>query len=194
MLQFALPESLSFGPRWLLPAIESLLLISLIVANPTRLDHESRDVRYVSIGLLAAIFASNGSSLGLLLYELLQPDSAVAGRTLLSSAVVVWSTNVMAFGLGFWEIDRGGPIRRCTTDHDAPDLLFPQMESPAVSRTPWSPRFVDYLYVSLTNSTAFSPTDALPLTHRMKALMTAQSLASIATVVIVGARAVNILR
>jgi len=136
-------------------------------------------------------------SLGLLIHRLLAGSTAnggqLSGRSLVYSAVSIWFTSVLVFGLWYWEIDRGGPVKRCWVDHGPPDFLFAQMENPGVTHERWSPHFIDYMYLSLTNSTAFSPTDVLPLTRQAKAIMAAQSLASLATIAVVGARAVNIL-
>ena len=188
-VQFAMPDALSFGPRWLFAVIALPLEIALFAANPTGLSRESRDLRQVALGLVVVMVATNATSLGLLMDALLSTAHPVAGRTLLLSAVGVWLTNVIVFGIWYWEIDRGGPIRRFSVDHAPPDFLFPQMQSPSVTESPWAPMFVDYLYVSLTNSTAFSPTDTMPLTGRAKLLMGAQGLASLATVAVAGARA-----
>ena len=177
----------------MVPGLELALLIVLVVANPTRLDRESTELRLVSIGLVVVLAAANGVTLARLIQQLVSSDASISGRTLLSAAVGVWTTNVLAYAIWYWEIDRGGPIRRCRSDHPRPDFLFTQMENPGVHQGPWSPTFVDYLSLSITNSTAFSPTDTLPLTTRAKALMGAQALCSLATIVVVGARAVNIL-
>jgi hypothetical protein len=193
-LQFATPDALHIGPRWMWPLITLPLVATLLLANPVRLTHESREMRTISMCLIGALIAANATALALLMNQLIAANEPIAGRTLLLSAVGIWARNVLAFAVWFWEVDRGGPVRRCTEDHDPPDFLFPQMQSPAVSREPWSPRFGDYLYVSITNSTAFSPTDTMPLTARSKVLMGAEALTSFATIVVVGARAVNILR
>jgi uncharacterized membrane protein len=202
VLQVRLPEKLSLGKSWLLPALESVLLAALIAVNPSQMNARSRDTRWVGLTLISVMSATNAVSLILLVHNLLKGSKvagrAIEGRPLVYSAIAIWLTGVIAFGLWYWEIDRGGPIRRCWPDHKAPDFLFPQMENPGVHRhdgktTPWHPVFVDYLYLSLTNSAAFSPTDTLPLTTRAKMLMGAQSLASLATIAVVGARAVNIL-
>lgn len=193
-LQLLLPERLTVGPWWLIPTIELLILFALAVVGPTRLDAGSRDLRVVALALIGVLIAADGSTLVLLIHLLLQDNATVNGRTLIYSAVAVWFTAVVAFGLWYWEIDRGGPIKRCSADHGPPDFLFPQMENPSTTREPWNPRFLDYLYLSLTNSTAFSPTDALPLSSRAKVIMAIQSIASLATIVVVGARAVNILK
>lgn len=115
------------------------------------------------------------------------------GRPLLYGAVSVWLTNIIVFGLWFWELDRGGPMARARAKERHPDFLFPQMVTPEIAQPNWRPEFVDYLYVSLTNAAAFSPTDTMPLTRAGKTLMSAESLVSIVTVGIVAARAVNIL-
>ena len=192
-MQVLLPDRITLGPWWVFPALEAVVLVLLTVANPMRLNAESRDVRILAIALIVIVILANFSTLVLLLRHLLKAGDMVNGRTLIFSAVGVWVTGIVAFGFMYWEFDRGGPIKRCQPDHDAPDFLFPQMENPTTTAGHWTPRFFDYLYLSLTNSMAFSPTDALPLTTRAKLAMTVQSLASLATIVIVGARAVNIL-
>jgi uncharacterized membrane protein len=194
VLQLLLPDRITVGPTWMFPALEAVVLVLLTIANPMRLDAESRDVRILAIALISIVILADFTTLGLLMRRLLHVGAMVNGRTLIFSAIGVWATGIVAFGLMYWEFDRGGPIKRCQPDHDAPDFLFPQMTSPKATVDRWTPRFFDYLYVSLTNSMAFSPTDALPLTNRAKIVMAVQSLASLATIVIVGARAVNILQ
>jgi hypothetical protein len=118
----------------------------------------------------------------------------ITGRQLLFSGGAVWLTNVVAFGLAYWELDCGGPVARAlATARRKPDFQFPQDENPELAREGWSPRLLDYFYVSLTNSIAFSPTDAMPLTRPAKTLMAAGSTLSAITVLLVAARAVNIL-
>jgi hypothetical protein len=113
---------------------------------------------------------------------------------LIFSGVALWVTNVLLFGLWYWELDRGGPLERARRSRLAPDFLFPQMADAApFTRPNWVPGLVDYLYVSFTNATAFSPTDTMPLSQTAKSLMTAQSVVSLLIVVLVVARAVNIL-
>jgi uncharacterized membrane protein len=108
-------------------------------------------------------------------------------------AMVVWLTNLIVFGLLFWELDGGGPLRRVTEKRVAPDFQFPQDQNPVLAGPSWHPRLLDYLYVSLTNSLAVSPTDAMPLSRRAKSLMGLESLISYVVVVLFIARAVNIL-
>lgn len=194
LLQWRLPEKLSLGPAWLLPVLEGVMLAILMIGNPAKLHAVTRDMRPVALSMVALMSGTNAVSLFLLIHNLLKGSTETKnGRPLIYSAVSIWFTAVIAFALWFWEIDRGGPVKRCQIERDAPDFLFTQMSSPAVTKTQWAPTFIDYLYLSLTNSTAFSPTDVLPLTSRAKILMGLQSVASLATIAVVGARAVNIL-
>jgi hypothetical protein len=115
-----------------------------------------------------------------------------SGGKLLFEAGTVWGTNVVVFGLWFWAVDRGGPILRRLANPPPPDFQFPQMENPQLAAPNWEPRLLDYVYVSFTNAIAFSPTDAMPLSGRAKALMLAESALSASTILLVAARAVNI--
>ena len=193
VIQAVLPDTITVGPRYVIPALEVVLLIPLMIANPRKLDRTSRDMQTLSVALIGVVNAANLISLALLVHQLLK-GRVSNGHALILSGVGIWLTIVIVFGLWFWELDRGGPWARLRTDHHAPDFFFPQMENPGFAKGRWTPTFLDYLYVSLTNATAFSPTDTLPLTTRAKALMGIESVASLATVAIVGARAVNILK
>jgi uncharacterized membrane protein len=113
---------------------------------------------------------------------------------LLLTGASIWFTNVIVFGIWYWEFDRGGPVERAAATRPYPDFLFPQMTSPELAPPDWEPGFIDYLYVSFTNATAFSPTDVLPMTRWTKLTMLAQSAISVVTVALVIARAVNILQ
>jgi hypothetical protein len=118
----------------------------------------------------------------------------ITGRQLLMSGGVVWLANAIAFGLAYWELDSGGPVARALTKEPRkPDFQFPQDENPQLAREGWAPRLMDYFYVSLTNAMAFSPTDSMPLTRPAKTLMAAESTLSAVTILLVAARAVNIL-
>jgi uncharacterized membrane protein len=193
ILYATLPSKLSFGPmKWLIPGLEVVLLLPLLATNPYRHNRESMWERTASIAIIALITLANLISL-LLLVHLLLAGRHEAGRSLIFYAIEIWFTNVLVFGLWFWELDRGGPGERTSIHHRQPDFLFPQMATPGVAPTDWTPSFVDYLYVSFTNAAAFSPTDTMPLTEWAKLLMLVQSLASLLTIALVAARAVNIL-
>lgn len=189
-LYVALPAHLSPGPSLALPVLEGVLLASLTIIAPRRRPGETAWLRGLAVALIALIAAANVGSLALLLEQLVG-GAIQSGSQLLLSALLVWMTNVIVFALAFWELDRGGPHRRACADPGPADFLFPQMSM--AERSNWRPAFVDYLYVAFTNASAFSPTDAMPLTPRAKLLMLSQSLASLVTVVLVTARAVNIL-
>lgn len=195
LLDVSLPGKLTLGPTWLLPAVEGLLLIGLVIASPhPRLRHSPLR-RRLAIALIGLVSAVNLVSLFLLVHELLHHGiRTTTGRPLILAGVVLWVTNVLLFGLWYWELDRGGPIERAINRDAAPDFLFPQMTETRYSRPGWMPGLIDYLYVSLTNATAFSPTDTMPLSQTAKVLMSVQALAALVTVGLVVARAVNILQ
>jgi uncharacterized membrane protein len=192
LLYVTLPDRYTLGPVWLFPALELAMLVPLAIAVPVRHARETRAHRIASIALIAVVNVANVASLVLLVKSLLGGAPAV-GTPLTFAAMQIWITNVIVFGLWYWELDRGGPSARCKEDHREPDFLFPQMTTPAAAPRYWTPHFVDYLYVAFTNATAFSPTDTMPLTAWAKILMTVQSITSLLTVVLVAARAVNIL-
>jgi uncharacterized membrane protein len=191
-LQLSLSEQVTVGPNWLLPALEGALLIGLVVLSPHPNVRHSRLRRRMAIGMIAFVSAANVASLVLLSHKLLHGGKE-NGHQLILSGIVLWCTNVLLFGLWYWEVDRGGPAARVRGDRDTPDFLFPQMTDPKWAPPHWMPQMIDYLYVSLTNATAFSPTDTMPLTATAKWLMSAQSLVSLVTIGLVVARAVNIL-
>jgi uncharacterized membrane protein len=193
LLYVTLPERLTFGPTWLLPLLEAAVIVPLSIDAPKRHAREELWHRAAAIALIALVNAANVVSLVLLIRGLLQGTRNEASE-LIFGAGQIWLTNVIVFGLWYWELDRGGPAARCRVDHREPDFLFPQMTSPGVAPPDWFPRFLDYLYVAFTNATAFSPTDTLPLTRWAKVLMAIQSMASLLTVALVAARAVNILQ
>lgn len=192
-LYVLLPDQLIPGPRWILPSLEGAVLV---VLSTTGLRHstveESPKRRGLAIVLVGIITVANLINIGLLIHQLLTAHVSNA-RQLIFSAIAVWLTNVIVFALWYWQVDRGGPQARHDPNHRQPDFLFPQMTTPGMAPVGWAPTFFDYFYVSFTNATAFSPTDTMPLTTTAKALMTVQSAASLLTLALVAARAVNIL-
>jgi hypothetical protein len=191
-LYWLLPEKLIIGPRWLVPALESGLLIALTVVSPYRHGEESKILRALSILLIALIQIANAVTLAFLVRILLFSGTKASGVQLALSAIEIWLTNVVTFALWYWELDGGGPGRRLTKFPEGAEFLFPQMTSKKFGGG-WKPSFVDYLFVSFTNSTAFSPTDTMPLTQFAKIGMMMQATLAVITVVLVAARAVNIL-
>jgi uncharacterized membrane protein len=178
---------------WLVVAGPYALLSATLLFGVGRLVRHDRR-REIVIALLSLVWVFNVAGVLLLVASLVSPSGVhVTGRQLLVSASVMWLTDTIAFGLAFWELDCGGPVARALEDRVGPDFQFPQDENPQLAQAGWVPRLWDYLYLSLTNSIAFSPTDAMPLTRPAKALMAAESTLSAVTVLLVAARAVNIL-
>jgi uncharacterized membrane protein len=191
-LQVALPERLTAGPSWLIPALEAALLLGMFIATPRQLQHEHPRRRRAALSLTAFVTAANIYSLGALTHLLLHGKIS-NGHQLIISGVLIWLTNFLIFALWYWEMDRGGPGKRAAGHDETPDFLFPQMSDDHIEPREWRPRFIDYLYVSLTNATAFSPTDTMPLSAAAKGTMGIQALVSLVTIGLIVSRAVNIL-
>ena len=179
---------------WLVVSGPYLCLSATLLFGVGRLVRHDRR-REIVIALLALVWLFNVLGLLLVVASLVAHSGLhITGRQLLFEGGAVWFTGVIAFGLAFWELDCGGPVARAlATATRKPDFQFPQDENPQLAPEDWAPRIWDYFYVSLTNSIAFSPTDAMPLTCRAKALMSAETMLSAVTVLLVTARAVNIL-
>lgn len=189
-----LPSDVAVRPRWLLPTVGGLLLTALVAANPRRINRRSPALRAGSMVLIAVITAANAWSAGRLVGHLLRGTAPGDPTRLLLTGAAIWLANVAAFGLWYWELDRGGPAGRAHASRAHPDFLFVQMQTPDLAPEDWEPAFVDYLYLSFTNAAAFSPTDVLPLSRWAKLTMMVQAAVSLTTVVLVVARAVNTLR
>ena len=179
---------------WLIVAAPYVLLSAtlLLVLEPLARHNRRREI---VIGLLGFVLIVNVLGVVVLVISLVAPSAVhITGRQLLLSGAVAWLTDAIAFGLAFWQLDSGGPVARAlATAPRKPDFQFPQDENPQLAREDWAPRLWDYFYVALTNAMAFSPTDAMPLTRPAKTLMAAEATLSALTVLLVAARAVNIL-
>jgi uncharacterized membrane protein len=188
--------------RYVVLAIGLVLLIPLIVLNPRRFNREARWSRWLSIGQALLLLVANQFALVQLVIELITaPESD--GRQLLLAALQVWVTNVIAYALVYWELDRGGPVsrwRRARKDLPPADFRFPQDEDDdtvaevavrSSTKSDWIPGFIDYLYFSLSNAMAFSPTDTMPLSPRAKALMGLEAFAGFVLLALVISRAVG---
>jgi hypothetical protein len=180
------------GWVWLALCVPEALLIVMLFSTAQVGDHER--VHRLTQVFLSFVVLGNLAGLGLLVAALLtEKSSDLSGAQLLTSGAVVWLTNVIVFGLWFWTLDGGGPLRRASLGRATPDFLFPQDESPSRAGATWYPRLEDYVYVALTNGIAFSPTDTMPLTRSAKALMALESMISVVALLLVAARAVNVL-
>lgn len=210
-LQFIMVNPLSIGPRWLAPALELAILAPLSFATAWTQDRvrkakndghwqqiskQRRLIRGLAIFLTALVTVINFGSLLKLIHALVSGNVGSSGHHLLLDAINIWGTNVIIFALWFWSIDRGGPASRGLARKQTNDFLFPQMTltlANPIETENWTPGFIDYLFLSFTNATAFSPTDTLPLSGRAKLLMMIESGTSLLTITLVAARAVNIL-
>jgi uncharacterized membrane protein len=179
---------------WLVVAAPYVLLSATLLLGLGRLTRHNRR-REITIFLLGLVWLFNVCGVLLLVVSLVAHSSAqMTGRQLLLSGAALWTTDTIAFGLAFWELDCGGPVARALASaRRTPDFQFPQDDNPKLAQDGWAPRLWDYSYMSMTNSIAFSPTDVMPLTRPAKTLMAAESTLSAITVLIVAARAVNIL-
>jgi hypothetical protein len=178
---------------WLFPVVPELFFIVSTLPRPHRALVEMGIRRKVGIVLVALASAGN-SFLVLAVIASLVSGHETSGAHLLLKGASVWLTNVILFGLWFWLFDRGGPASRIEPDPPPPDFQFPQMENPELAAPDWRPHFVDYMYVSFTNSIAFSPTDSMPLNRWAKLLMLVEASISALVILLVAARAVNIFK
>jgi uncharacterized membrane protein len=172
---------------------ELVLLVPLAWSRPRHRLEQMGKRRTAALVLFAVVSGGNGGALVALLGSLIEGHET-NGAELLYKGATIWTTNMIAFGLWYWTFDRGGPVRRREPNPPSPDFQFPQMENPTLAEPDWCPHLFDYIYISFTNSIAFSPTDAMPMTRKAKLMMLVQSSASAVTVLLVAARAVNILR
>lgn len=191
-LQYLLPRSFSLSVQVPVCYLEAGLLLVVFLVNPRRISEHVVSVRVLSIILITVMSLSNSASAVKLIDSILSKGVTDA-RSLFLSGGSIWLTNVVVFGLWFWELDRGGPGSRAQAKHPYPDFIFPQMSDPRYAPKSWHPNFFDYLYTSFTNASAFSPTDVMPLTRWAKSLMLLQSMTALLMVGLVIARAVNIL-
>lgn len=194
VLFYAMPPSLTLGPDWLLLVVIAALMI------PTSLAHKAGRVGLNTIfgySILVVITAAVLSSLILLITRL--PSHKDTPVELLRAAAALWVANILVFASWYWHLDGGGPNERDKQGvHTDGAFLFPQMTMDPERRREmgedtWSPGFVDYLFLAFNTSTAFSPTDVPVLSRWAKVMMIVQSLISLGTVVLLAARAVNIL-
>ena len=194
-LPFLLPPRYSLFPHWLMPALLGALLVTLIIADPGRIDRRSELIRACSIALVVVLCLGAAFFTGRLVVELVHGSSVTnSAALLLRVGGVAWVYLIIAFAFVYWEFDGGGPEARAVADPEFPDMAFPEQLNPSVAPPGWRPQFFDYLYVGFTNATAFSPTDVMPLARWAKLTMAMQASASLIILGLVIARAVNILK
>jgi Protein of unknown function (DUF1345) len=188
--------------RWFVPAVTVALLVALVATIPERRIARALGIvgtrvhigrRALALSIIAIVTAANGAAIILLVHLLVNGAHAQASL-LLRAGIHMWCLNVLVFALWYWELDNGGPLARLEAGPGGRDFLFPQQADPKIAPPGWRPLFLDYLYVSFTNATAFSPTDTMPLSRWAKMLMLVESAASLVLALMVAARAVNILK
>lgn len=195
VLPFLLPQRLSARPVWVVPGIELAFLVTLIVGDPGRIDRRSAWLRRLSLALVGLLLVTAvGATLGLIDALITGSPELSSAGTMLATGGLVWVATNVSFAFLYWELDGGGPAARAHGMPRYPDLAFPEQLNPDLAPPGWRPVFVDYLYLGITNALAFSPTDVMPLAHWAKFAMAVQSLASLAILGLVVARAVNILQ
>jgi uncharacterized membrane protein len=194
-LPFLLPPKFSLGPDWIVSVIEGVLLVTLIVADPGRIDRRSAAIRTFSLVLVAVLVIGAAGITARLVVDLIRggPETHSPGQ-LLQVGSIAWLYVIIAFSFLYWELDGGGPEVRARAQPDYPDLAFPQHLNPQIARPSWRPEFFDYLYLSFTGATAFSPTDVMPVARWAKLAMAVQATACLVVLGLVIARAVNILK
>jgi uncharacterized membrane protein len=194
VLQLFLPERLSLGGRWLLPVIELIIIAVLGAANPGRFERRSALLRMISLVLISVASLGNAWAAVRLVLDITITGKVGSAAQLLATGGDIWLINVVTFAVWYWELDRGGPLDRALGIQEHPDFLFPQMTVPDMAPKNWEPRFLDYAYLAFTNSTAFSPTDTLPLSRGAKVGMLLQSAISLIIAALVVAKAINALQ
>jgi uncharacterized membrane protein len=194
-LPLLLPERFSVVSKWISPALEAALLVTLIVADPGRIDRRKSSIRVLSVLLVIVLVAGSGVVSTHLVIDLIRggPNTNSAAQ-LLRVGILTWLYIIISFTFLYWELDGGGPEERLYSPREFPDMAFPEQLNPNVAQPGWRPQFFDYLYVGFTNATAFSPTDVMPLARWAKGLMTLEATGSLIVLGLVIARAVNILK
>jgi hypothetical protein len=192
-LRVWLPDERNVSVPWLLPVLELGLLAALVLADPTSDKRRSAELRGVAIVFVGLLLAAALWATVVLIDHLVTGDQQTkSGGELLASGALVWLGNLLSFSLLYWVLDSGGPRVRTAARRQYSDLAFPQLQDPDLAPPGWHPIFVDYLYLGFCTSTAFSPTDVLPLARWAKLAMAVQSAVSLAVIGLVIARAVNI--
>lgn len=189
-----LPDRVRFVPIWLPYLPGAVVLVAMATVPLT--GGKVRSLRVERIVLLIFCISMGLAILGsltYLIYEMFNRSDELDALQLLTSSIAAWVVNVLIFSLLYWQIDLGGPEARIHRRETHPDWLFPQADLPEGVMPDWRPTFIDYLFLSYNTATAFSPTDALPLTTRAKLLMMLQSMISLVTILVVVSRAINII-
>jgi hypothetical protein len=193
VLTILLPDAMRLGPQWLLPLLEGVLLVTVIAADPGKINRRSRWLRVLSIVLVSVLVLGALWATVQLIDDLIHGGAVTnSASELLEAGTIVWVSNNIAFALLYCELDGGGAAARAHRLPTHYGFAFPQQLNPGIASPDWRPRFIDYLYLGFTNATAFSPTDAMPLAPWAKIAMAAQAVVSLGILGLAIARAVNV--
>ena len=195
-LRALLPAQLRVGNRWLLLVIIVAVLGVLIIGDPGRIDRDRPWLRVLTVGMIGVITVANAASALALAVDIVNSNFAYTsnGKMLFLGGTAIGLTNVIAFALWYWELDRGGPVARARGSALPPALIFPEMSNPDYVGTDWYPKFVDYFHFSFSTATSFSPPDVSAIRPWMKLWMIAEEATSLILAVLVISRAVNIFK
>jgi hypothetical protein len=194
-LHVALPSRYRIRPTWLLPAVLVAFVAALVIADPGRIDRQRPWLRAGMAMVIAALTIANLVAAIRLVHDIVTNDRTFANNAdgLLATGAVIWLTNIIAFALWYWDLDRGGAAARARQPNRAPAFVFPEMQHRELVAQPWTPRFVDYLSLAFWTATAFSPADVSAIRPWAKLLMMVEALASLALAALVVSRAINVL-
>ena len=195
-LHVALPAKYRVNPPWVLPAVLLALLAALIIGDPGRIDRQKTWLRVTTGAVIAVLTLANLAAAARLVGDIITTNKLFAANAtaLLATGGVIWATNVIAFGLWYWDLDRGGAAARAHHPNANPAFVFPEMLDTRYVPAGWVPEFADYLSLSFWTSTAFSPTDVSAIKRWAKLMMITQAAVSLVIGILVIARAVNILK
>jgi hypothetical protein len=195
LLHVILPARYRVQPAWVVPAVLFVLLVVLIAGDPGRIDRQKRWLRVVTGVVIAFMTLANLFAAVRLVVDILTNNHLYRSNAgaLLAVGGVIWVTNVIAFGLWYWDLDRGGAAARAHHPDRNPAFVFPEMQHSEYVAAGWVPRFVDYLSLGFWTAMAFSPTDISAIKPWAKLLMMLEAAGSLALAGLVIARAINIL-
>jgi hypothetical protein len=195
-LHVALPAKYRVNPPWVAPAVLLTLLAALIVGDPGRIDRQKTWLRITTSIVIALLTLANLFAAARLVAAILTNNGLFASNAtgLLATGGVIWATNVIAFGLWYWDLDRGGAAARAHHPFANPAFVFPEMLHNDYAPAGWVPEFADYLSLAFWTATAFSPTDISAIKRWAKLLMMIEAVVSLGIGALVIARAINILK
>ncbi len=195
-LHLVLPSKYRVNPGWVLPAVLLALLAALIIGDPGRIDRQKPWLRVTTGIVIAVLTLANLFAAGRLVGDIITTNKLFAANAvgLLATGGVIWATNVIAFALWYWDLDRGGAAARAHRPHANPAFVFAEMQHTDYTPPDWVPKFADYLSLSFWTATAFSPTDVSAIKRWAKLMMITEAAVSLVIGVLVIARAVNILK